>query len=166
MTTDYNGKTYYFVRYACKHDFDKNPGRYLSETADQSKSVPAGLVIDPVCGLPVTAEMAQKTGRTSVYQGKTYYFDTDGCKQRFDADPRRYLTPSDTTFSGDYKHLPTDPNLLLRLRRDFLGALPTWRTQEMPAPVQVQPQGNLQRAFPGPSPGSPPETGPGRRPCV
>lgn len=164
LTSDYNGKTYYFVRYACKHDFDKNPGQYLSEAADQSKAAAPGVMMDPVCGLPVTTEMAKKSGRTSVYQGKTYYFDTDGCKRRFDAAPQRYLTPSDTIFSGDYKHLPTDPNLLLRLRRDFLGALPTWRTQEMPGPVQVQPQGNLQAPSVAPPRAAPqkpaPEAGP------
>ena len=51
-------------------------------------------VKDPVCGLPVERDTAQKAGRTSEYQGKTYYFDTDGCKQRFDKDPQHYLSGS------------------------------------------------------------------------
>ena len=124
-------------------------------------------MLDPVCGLPVSAEMAKKAGWTSEYQGKIYYFDTAGCKQRFDKDPRRYLTASETTFAGSYQHIPTDPNLLLRLRRDFLGALPTWKTQELPSPVQVQPQvlppvtpqtpppPNPAGQHPAPAPGSP-----------
>ncbi len=144
LTSDYDGKAYYFANSASKQDFDKNPALYFKEGAGQKVGGAAGLVVDPVCGLPVTAEMAKKVGWTSEYQGKTYYFDTEGCKQRFDKDPRRYLTGSETTFAGSYQHIPTDPNLLLKLRRDFLGALPAWKTQELPSPVQVPPPGNLQ----------------------
>ena len=159
LTSDYQGKTYYFASSASKQDFDKNPELYFKEGAGQ-RSV-AGMVLDPVCGLPVTAEMAKKVGWTSEYQGKTYYFDTEGCKQRFDKDPRRYLTGSETTFAGSYQHIPTDPNLLLKLRRDFLGALPTWRTQELPNPVQVQPQ-----VLPPAAPQTPaPPADPGQHPA-
>ncbi len=75
----------------------------------------AAMAKDPACGLTVVKETALRAGRTSEYQGKTYYFDTDGCKQRFDKDPQRYLTEG----SGDqgtsafnvqsYPTLPMDP---------------------------------------------------------
>jgi Cu+-exporting ATPase len=43
---------------------------------------------DPVCGMAVTrADMAG----SSEYQGKTYYFCSPACKERFDAEPARFL---------------------------------------------------------------------------
>jgi P-type Cu+ transporter len=41
----------------------------------------------PVCGKPVDPA----TAPTSVYQGATYFLRCAGCKQRFDADPERFL---------------------------------------------------------------------------
>jgi len=45
---------------------------------------------DPVCGSEVSQVKAEKTGRRIVYQGKTYYFDSDECKQKFEKSPGRY----------------------------------------------------------------------------
>jgi P-type Cu+ transporter len=42
---------------------------------------------DPVCGMQVNDEQA---AGTSEYRGKTYYFCSPGCKQRFDQNPERY----------------------------------------------------------------------------
>ena len=44
--------------------------------------------IDPVCGMQVDP---QKAAGTSEYQGKTYYFCSPACKERFDADPPPFL---------------------------------------------------------------------------
>jgi len=41
---------------------------------------------DPVCGMDVDPKTA--AGK-SVYEGKTYYFCSPGCKKDFDKDPRR-----------------------------------------------------------------------------
>ena len=49
---------------------------------------------DPVCGHEVDPGNAQAKQLKSEYEGKTYYFDTAGCKQRFDKDPHRYLSGS------------------------------------------------------------------------
>jgi Cu+-exporting ATPase len=43
---------------------------------------------DPVCGMTVTRD---ELGGETAYQGKTYYFCSPACKQRFDADPQRFL---------------------------------------------------------------------------
>ncbi len=43
---------------------------------------------DPVCGMEVEAENA--AGK-SEYQGQTYYFCCDGCKEEFDAHPQQYV---------------------------------------------------------------------------
>ena len=44
--------------------------------------------LDPVCGMTVVVEGAQET---AVHEGVTYYFCNPGCRQRFEADPARYL---------------------------------------------------------------------------
>ena len=55
--------------------------------------------------------------------GQVYYFDTDGCKQRFDKDPQYYLSGnSEATLPAKYPLVPTNPDLLLRLRRDSIRA--------------------------------------------
>ncbi len=46
---------------------------------------------DPVCGVEVSINKAEKVGRKSIYQGKVYYFTSDECKQQFDKKPDRYL---------------------------------------------------------------------------
>jgi Cu+-exporting ATPase len=45
--------------------------------------------IDPVCGMQV--DPASAAGH-SEYAGETYYFCSAGCKQKFDADPQRFIT--------------------------------------------------------------------------
>ncbi len=46
---------------------------------------------DPVCGMMVNESAA---AGVSTYKGEKYFFCSKGCKQRFDADPERYLTSS------------------------------------------------------------------------
>jgi Cu+-exporting ATPase len=42
---------------------------------------------DPVCGMQVDPA---KTAGSSEYNGKTYYFCSASCKQKFDRDPKQY----------------------------------------------------------------------------
>ena len=42
---------------------------------------------DPVCGMKVEEEGAVGS---SEYEGRTYYFCSEGCKSKFDAEPGRY----------------------------------------------------------------------------
>lgn len=42
---------------------------------------------DPVCGMQVDEKTA---GNKSEYQGKTYYFCSPSCTQKFDAKPGQY----------------------------------------------------------------------------
>ncbi len=42
---------------------------------------------DPVCGMQVDP---QKAAGQSEYQGQNYYFCSDGCKKKFDANPAQY----------------------------------------------------------------------------
>ena len=44
---------------------------------------------DPVCGMNVPEQQA--AGK-SEYQGKTFYFCSQSCKQQFDQNPQRYTS--------------------------------------------------------------------------
>jgi Cu(I)/Ag(I) efflux system membrane fusion protein len=45
---------------------------------------------DPVCGLDVAMRKAEKAGLKTSHEGKTYYFHSDECKQKFEKDPNSY----------------------------------------------------------------------------
>ena len=45
---------------------------------------------DPVCGMTVDPSRAKATHE---HAGKTYYFCCAGCKEKFSADPAKYLMP-------------------------------------------------------------------------
>ena len=44
-------------------------------------------VLDPVCGMQIDPNNA---AAQSTYQGKTYYFSSEKCKNSFDKDPEKY----------------------------------------------------------------------------
>lgn len=51
---------------------------------------PADKVKDPVCGMTIDRSTAKGT---SEHEGKTYYFCSDSCKKKFEADPKKYVQP-------------------------------------------------------------------------
>jgi membrane fusion protein, copper/silver efflux system len=126
---------------------------------------------DPACGLPVAQETARQAGRISEYQGKTYYFDTDGCKRRFDQAPQRYLESgpgNQATSSVNLEAYPTVPLDSARQEKDLRRGnfrRPPRQSRAMPhgGPVQkglagglplgtvvTQPHGATPAAPPGP----------------
>ena len=46
---------------------------------------------DPVCGMDVDESKAKAEGKTVIYEGKTYSFCSEDCKQKFTKDPGKYL---------------------------------------------------------------------------
>jgi Cu+-exporting ATPase len=48
---------------------------------------------DPVCGMDV--DEAQPPATTE-FEGRTYYFCSDSCREEFEANPERYALASDT----------------------------------------------------------------------
>jgi len=70
-------------------------GNFLIDSESRLELAAAGMVgtlsKDPVCGVDVSINKAEKTGRKSTYQGKTYYFTSDECKKQFDKNPDRYI---------------------------------------------------------------------------
>jgi YHS domain-containing protein len=49
---------------------------------------------DPVCDMEVDENDAVAT---TFYQGDRYYFCSEDCKQRFEADPERYVSRSESS---------------------------------------------------------------------
>ncbi|HEY5912986.1 MAG TPA: efflux RND transporter periplasmic adaptor subunit [Verrucomicrobiae bacterium] len=70
-------------------------GNFLLDSESRMKLAAAGMLAapstDPVCGMAVDESAARAAKRSSDYQGKTYYFCSDGCKKKFDADPAKGL---------------------------------------------------------------------------
>ena len=65
----------------------------------------AEMVRDPVCGMEVDPENA---AGSSTYQGVTYYFCSEDCRARFDADPAKYTTaPSTREAMAETGEMPT-----------------------------------------------------------
>ncbi|MGH9787444.1 MAG: HAD-IC family P-type ATPase, partial [Candidatus Acidiferrales bacterium] len=56
-----------------------------------------GAVKDPVCGMMV--DPARAAGKHD-YRGKTYYFCNPRCREKFRAEPEKYLSPSLVSFGG------------------------------------------------------------------
>jgi P-type Cu+ transporter len=54
----------------------------------------AQTVLDPVCGMSVVPEKARGSAE---YGGTKYFFCSQGCVQRFQADPKKYLAPKAPT---------------------------------------------------------------------
>jgi len=101
---EYEGQTYYFCNPKCKEKFSAEPEKYLKETAE-AEMMAAGAVaaedgkntaIDPVCGMTVDKE---KAAATYQYHGKTYYFCSLMCKQKFEQDP-------ETALAAEKKEMP------------------------------------------------------------
>lgn len=69
-------------------------GTFLIDSESRMELAAAGMTgdlsLDPVCGRPVSVRKAEEAGRKVVYEGKTYYFCSDECRESFEKDPRKY----------------------------------------------------------------------------
>ncbi len=61
-------------------------------SAGNDEELATGMVKDPVCGMSVDP---QTSTHRADYQGQTYYFCRAGCREKFVADPERYLAPAE-----------------------------------------------------------------------
>ncbi len=106
---DEGGKTYYFCSSKCREKFVADPQRFIAApTANQSRAehhdhvhsyaaccgghdeATAGAVEvkDPVCEMTVDPATAK---HKAAYAGQTYFFCSAGCREKFAADPLRYV---------------------------------------------------------------------------
>lgn len=49
-------------------------------------------ITDPVCGMTIDMESA---AASVVFQGKTYHFCSDGCRDTFERNPEQYAAAAD-----------------------------------------------------------------------
>jgi len=96
------GKTYYFWCKHCAERFKAAPAQYLNKPAKpmsglvtlgmpSSATSPAGKVKDPVCGMDVDPVKAKYKFE---HQGKSYFFCSSGCLEKFRKNPGNYLNQS------------------------------------------------------------------------
>ena len=97
---EYKGKTYYFCCDNCIESFKKNPEKYINQEGhegqelvhqhgeDQAHEHGEDSVVDPVCGMKIKKSEAKATCE---YNGKTYYFCMEGCKEKFVKEPAKYV---------------------------------------------------------------------------
>lgn len=98
-TYEYKGETYYFCCENCIESFKENPEKYTDRDGQDGQAHAhqhdtAGMhaqdedsVLDPVCGMKISKTDAKATYD---YNGKTYYFCMEGCKEKFVANPEKY----------------------------------------------------------------------------
>ena len=102
---EYKGTTYYFCNLGCMRRFQQDPEAILNPKPKQpARPEPKRVVlpvregplpptrahIDPVCKMGVME--GTEVGRWK-YDGETYYFCSADCLEKFQADPKRYLSP-------------------------------------------------------------------------
>ena len=71
-------------------------GNFLIDSESRLQAAAQGIFgamsTDPACGADVDELKARAAGNTSTYQGRTYFFSSRECKEKFDQDPVRYTT--------------------------------------------------------------------------
>jgi len=93
---DYKEKTYYFCCESCKEKFMKDPEKYLQKTTGEEKTSGCcpgkETATDLACGIKVKKSEAKVSYE---YKGKTYYFCSEECKEKFVKDPEKYIKESE-----------------------------------------------------------------------
>lgn len=109
-------------------DWDRLVGKFWDEVEQGAPGDAANLpMICNLCHVPcIYPEPEHPTIRTSVFDGRTYWFCSDGCKWIFDREPQRYWTDYTLTEGILTGRVPGDPEGLmkyLRLRPGLGGVL-------------------------------------------
>ncbi len=97
-TFEHEGETFHFCCNGCKEKFAADPVSYLNkEKTGETDSGCCGhnhdddtdeaSSIDPVCGMTVKHDIGKPTFE---YEGETFHFCCNGCKDKFAADPDSY----------------------------------------------------------------------------
>jgi P-type Cu+ transporter len=84
-----------------------SPAEDVAAAAHRHDGSPEATERDPVCGMTVDPATAQHDAE---HEGRRYYFCSAGCRQRFIADPGRYLAPDQAP--GEQATAPSDGQTL------------------------------------------------------
>ena len=78
-------------------------GNFLVDSESRMQLAASGvygtLAKDPACGRDISVRKAEREGLKSVYEGRTWYFSSAECKERFDREPGRYAGRQPATAS-------------------------------------------------------------------
>src|SRR5690606_8207194 len=77
-----------FRRSGMSHDHHHHHARRTSGTGDHAEPAAETVVRDPVCGMSVDPAAGKPTAE---HAGHIYHFCPDRCRQKFEADPEKYL---------------------------------------------------------------------------
>jgi Cu+-exporting ATPase len=94
----YGGEDYHFCATYCRDVFNKEPEKFINSVKQWGKAT------DPVCGMQIDISRA---AAMSIHEGRFIYFCNRSCKEKFDADPEKYLKSK----TGDAEMKPLEPNL-------------------------------------------------------
>ncbi|MGE0151758.1 MAG: heavy metal translocating P-type ATPase [Reyranellaceae bacterium] len=99
----HDGRDYFFCSKGCREKFVADPARYLQGAepvkgccgcgcakASTASGPEATLATDSVCGMKVDPATTPHKVR---HDGRDYFFCSKGCREKFLADPARYLQP-------------------------------------------------------------------------
>ena len=93
-------------------------GNFLIDSESKMRMAAAGMnappqgektaqrATDPVCGMEVSVEAAKALGQTLEHRGKSYYFCTAECKEKFEKNPEPYLAKP---VSKELRHTHASP---------------------------------------------------------
>jgi len=87
-TAEHAGSSYYFCCDGCRAKFAADPKQFLAPKIPAPTS--EADTRDPVCGMKVDDATAK---HKTDHAGKTYFFCSGGCREKFATDPARYLAP-------------------------------------------------------------------------
>jgi YHS domain-containing protein len=100
ITYEYKGETYYFCCDNCIESFKKNPEKYINQEGHEGQEHAhqhgekqmhehgEDTAVDPACGMEIKKSEAKATYE---YNGKTYYFCMEECKEKFVKEPAKYV---------------------------------------------------------------------------
>jgi Cu+-exporting ATPase len=131
---EHQGRTYYFCCPHCAQKFQAEPQRYLGERPAEAATAPAPSRLvtlggaasapmpaparDPVCGMSVNPATANYKIE---HAGKTVYFCSPSCQQKFQADPEKYAAAGPAAAPASTTYIcPMDPEV----RQSAPGACP------------------------------------------
>jgi len=67
----------------------KAAGKLLPQAAETTPTSAVHEAVDPVCGMTV---MVATTRHLATHEGRTFYFCSAGCRQRFEKDPASFVS--------------------------------------------------------------------------
>ncbi len=88
------GKRFQFCSAECKAKFVAEPEKFIALAAEREvlqAGAAAARVRDPVCGMWVDPATAKAR---AAHEGKDYFFCCERCREKFAAEPARYLSPA------------------------------------------------------------------------